>query len=181
MKKQHFLRASLLVFSALTIVGCSGGSSSQRLSGRDRTQYDCASIVHCIEKNWGLGSLGRRDAVPMSGVRCSVFDYDRKPITAAFRFVMQTSSNTRSVQSVRSPLQNDGGHSYNLDYYNNLVFTRPVANDKQRALVAPSPRSPGRLAGRFFSDVGWRGWACGAGGACELFAKAGCREQKVTE
>jgi len=59
-----------------------------------------------------------------------MFDYNRKPIPAAFGFVTQTSSNARSVRSVRSPLQNYNGHSYNLEYYKNLVSTRAVDDDK---------------------------------------------------
>ena len=59
-----------------------------------------------------------------------MFDYSRTPIPPAFGFKSQTSSTTRSAQSVRSPLQNYAGRSYDLDYYKNLVSTRPVDDDK---------------------------------------------------
>jgi len=94
----------------------------------DHTQHDYGSILHFIEKNWGLGSLGKRDAA--ADDLSSMFDYSRTPIPPAFGFKSQTSSTTRSAQSVRSPLQNYAGRSYDLDYYKNLVSTRPVDDDK---------------------------------------------------
>ena len=116
-------RVPLLVMSPYT-----KASATPPLPFVDHTQHDFGSIIHYIEKNWGLGSLGQRDAV--ADDLSSMFDYRRKPIPAAFGFVTQTSSRARSPQSVRSPLQNYNGHSYNLDYYKNLISTRPVDDDK---------------------------------------------------
>ena len=90
--------------------------------------YDAVKHIHDIEKNWGLGSLGQRDAV--ADDLSSMFDYRRKPIPAAFGFVTQASSRARSPQSVRSPLENYSGHSYTLDDYKNLISARPLDGDK---------------------------------------------------